>query len=188
MIAVPVDDYCAKWYFMHTYVEIYNKCRTDSLIVSDFLFISLLVPATSVAFLVSESEQRSCVWRPQHPSSVYSCKAAVKIEQSFQASNLKLSKGIEEKLYKLVEMDGGDKPPPIYYQWKDAAGHKPVVLDGLDMQPLQQIEPTASKVRLKRRPVAPFTTTVPVHGLWFGKSKWKLDASFVAQSIPWAKH
>jgi hypothetical protein len=39
-------------------------------------------------------------------------------------------------------MDGSDKR--IYYQWKDAAGCAEIILGRLDMQPLQQIEPTAS--------------------------------------------
>jgi molecular chaperone Hsp33 len=51
---------------------------------------------------------------------------------------------IEENLAKLVEMDGGDKlPTNLLLNGKTPLDIAEIILDGLDMQPLQQIEPTA---------------------------------------------
>ena len=96
-----------------------------------------------IGIYLAESEQRSCALAAATSVTGILCKAAggYLIEQLPEASEEEKSK-VEENLAKLVELDGGDKLPTNLL----LAGRTPleiaeIILDGLDMRPLQQIEP-----------------------------------------------
>lgn len=93
---------------------------------------------------LAESEQRSCALAAATSTTGLLCNAAggYLIEQLPDASEEE-KLHVSENLAKLVEMDGGDKLPTNLL----LAGTTPlqiaqIILDGLDMQPLQQIEPS----------------------------------------------
>jgi molecular chaperone Hsp33 len=94
---------------------------------------------------LAESEQRSCVLAAATSVSGVLCKAAggYLIEQLPGIQPETIEK-IEENLAKLVEMDGGDKlPTNLLLNGKTPLDIAEIILDGLDMEPLQQIEPKA---------------------------------------------
>lgn len=92
---------------------------------------------------LAESEQRSCALAAATSVSGVLCKAAggYLVEKLPDCSEETI-KRVEENLGKLVEMDGGDKlPTNLLLQGVTPVEIVETILDGLEMQPLQQIEP-----------------------------------------------
>merc|ERR1712232_13700 len=96
-----------------------------------------------VGIYLAESEQRSCALAASTSISGILCKASggYLIEQlpDVDGDTVKI---VENNLQKLVAMDGSDKlPTGLLLNGKTPLDIVSTVLDGLDMQPLQQIEP-----------------------------------------------
>lgn len=96
-----------------------------------------------IGVYLAESEQRSCALAAATAVTGVLCKAAggYLIEQLPGATDEEKQR-VGENLAKLVELDGGDKLPTNLL----LAGRTPLemaamILDGLDMRPLQQINP-----------------------------------------------
>lgn len=93
---------------------------------------------------LAESEQRSCALAAGTSINGILCTAAggYLIEQLPGADEETMDK-LGENLAKLVERDGGDKlPTNLLLQGVTPLEIAESILDGLGMQPLQQIEPT----------------------------------------------
>jgi molecular chaperone Hsp33 len=97
----------------------------------------------TVGIYLAESEQRSCALAAATSINGILCKAAggYLVEKLPDCSEETIAK-VEENLGKLVEMDGGDKlPTNLLLQGVTPVEIVATILDGLEMQPLQQIEP-----------------------------------------------
>ena len=93
---------------------------------------------------MAESEQRSCALAAATSINGILCTAAggYLIEQLPDATEETMAK-VGENLQKLVEKDGGDTlPTNLLLNGVTPFEIAEIVLDGLGMQPLQQIEPT----------------------------------------------
>jgi molecular chaperone Hsp33 len=123
---------CWLWH-AHTQVRANKKTHSS--------LISICFPGIYLA----ESEQRSCVLAAATSVTGVLCKAAggYLIEQLPGCTPETIAK-IEENLAKLVELDGGDKlPTNLLLNGKAPLDIAEIILQGLDMEPLQQIEPKA---------------------------------------------
>lgn len=92
---------------------------------------------------LAESEQRSCALAAATSINGILCTAAggYLIEQLPDVEE-SVVKRVEQNLSKLVEMDGGDKlPTNLLLKGVSPVEIAETILEGLDMQPLQQIEP-----------------------------------------------
>ena len=92
---------------------------------------------------LAESEQRSCALAAATSVTGVLCKAGggYLVEQLPGAQPETLSK-VEENLAKIVELDGSDKlPTGLLLNGVSPLEIAETILDGLDMQPLQQLEP-----------------------------------------------
>jgi molecular chaperone Hsp33 len=97
-----------------------------------------------VGLYLAESEQRSCALAASTSVTGILCNAAggYLIEQ-LPGTTDEEKRRVEENLAKLVELDGGDKlPTNLLLSGRTPLDIAKIVLDGLDMKPLQQIEPT----------------------------------------------
>jgi molecular chaperone Hsp33 len=97
-----------------------------------------------VGIYLAESEQRSCALAAATSITGFLCKAAggYLIEQLPNADQETLAK-VQENLNKLVAKDGGDKlPTNLLLTGVTPLDIAEMILDGLDMQPLQEIKPT----------------------------------------------
>jgi molecular chaperone Hsp33 len=97
-----------------------------------------------VGIYLAESEQRSCALAAATSTSGILCHCAggYLIEQlpGVEKETLQI---VEKNLARLVAMDGGDKlPTNLLLNGITPLDMAQIVLEGLDMQPLQQIEPT----------------------------------------------
>lgn len=93
---------------------------------------------------LAESEQRSCALAAATAFNGFLCTAAggYLVEQLPGADPETLEK-ISKNLATLVEKDGGDKlPTNLLLRGVSPVEMAEILLDGLDMQPLQQIAPT----------------------------------------------
>jgi molecular chaperone Hsp33 len=96
-----------------------------------------------IGIYLAESEQRSCALAAAMSVTGILCKAAggYLIEQLPGATEEEKNK-VSENLAKLVELDGGDKlPTNLLLSGRSPIDIAEILLDGLDMQPLQQIDP-----------------------------------------------
>ena len=96
-----------------------------------------------VGIYLAESEQRSCALAAATAVTGILCTAAggYLIEQLPDVTDEEVAK-IEKNLGKLVEMDGGDQlPTNLLLGGTTPFEMMEVILDGLDMQPLQELEP-----------------------------------------------
>jgi molecular chaperone Hsp33 len=96
-----------------------------------------------IGIYLAESEQRSCALAAATSVTGILCNAAggYLIEQLPGTTDAEKKK-VEENLAKLVELDGGDKlPTNLLLSGRTPLDIAQIVLDGLDMVPLQQIEP-----------------------------------------------
>jgi molecular chaperone Hsp33 len=96
-----------------------------------------------IGIYLAESEQRSCALAAATSVTGILCNAAggYLIEQ-LPGTTEEEKKKVEENLAKLVELDGGDKlPTNLLLSGRTPLEIAQIVLDGLDMVPLQQIEP-----------------------------------------------
>jgi molecular chaperone Hsp33 len=108
-----------------------------------FLSLSLRIIFTGI--YLAESEQRSCVLAAATSVTGVLCTAAggYLIEQLPGVEQETIDK-IEQNLARLVEMDGGDKlPTNLLSNGMSPLDIVEIILDGLDMAPLQQITPSA---------------------------------------------
>ena len=99
-----------------------------------------------VGIYLAESEQRSCALAAATSINGILCTAAggYLVEQLPNVEPEVVAK-VEENLAKLVKMDGGDKlPSNLLLKGVTPVDIVETLLEGLDMQPLQQIEPTLS--------------------------------------------
>jgi molecular chaperone Hsp33 len=97
----------------------------------------------SVGFYLAESEQRSCALAAATAIHGVLCTAAggYLIEQLPDASTETLQR-VEKNLARLVEKDGGDAlPTNLFLSGVTPLDIAEIILDGLGMKPLQQIEP-----------------------------------------------
>ena len=93
---------------------------------------------------LAESEQRSCALAAATSIDNILCKAAggYLIEQLPDVDEETIAK-VQANLSRLVEMDGGDSlPTNLLLNGITPLDIAQIILDGLDMQPLQQITPT----------------------------------------------
>ena len=96
-----------------------------------------------IGIYLAESEQRSCALAAATSVTGILCNAAggYLIEQ-LPGTTEEEKRKVEENLAKLVELDGGDKlPTNLLLSGRTPLDIAKIVLDGLDMKPLQQIEP-----------------------------------------------
>jgi molecular chaperone Hsp33 len=96
-----------------------------------------------IGIYLAESEQRSCALAAAMSVTGFLCKAAggYLIEQLPGATDHEKDK-VSENLAKLVELDGGEKlPTNLLLSGRSPIDIAEILLDGLDMQPLQQIDP-----------------------------------------------
>lgn len=96
-----------------------------------------------IGIYLAESEQRSCALAAATSVTGILCNAAggYLIEQLPDASDEEKQR-VEKNLAKLVELDGGEKlPTNLLLGGRTPLEMTEIILDGLDMQPLQQIEP-----------------------------------------------
>jgi molecular chaperone Hsp33 len=96
-----------------------------------------------IGIYLAESEQRSCALAAAMSVTGILCKAAggYLIEQLPGATEEEKNK-VSENLAKLVELDGGDKlPTNLLLSGRSPIDIAEILLDGLDMQPLQKIDP-----------------------------------------------
>jgi molecular chaperone Hsp33 len=96
-----------------------------------------------IGIYLAESEQRSCALAAATSVTGILCNAAggYLIEQLPGTTDEEKRK-VEDNLAKLVELDGGDKlPTNLLLSGRTPLDIAKLVLDGLDMKPLQQIEP-----------------------------------------------
>mmetsp|Transcript_24827 Transcript_24827/g.72730 ORF Transcript_24827/g.72730 Transcript_24827/m.72730 type:complete len:397 (-) Transcript_24827:379-1569(-) len=94
---------------------------------------------------LAESEQRSCALAASTSVTGILCKAAggYLVEKLPECSDETMKK-VEDNLAVLVEKDGGDKlPTNLLLNGVTPLEIAEIILDGLDMKPLQQIEPKA---------------------------------------------
>lgn len=97
-----------------------------------------------IGIYLAESEQRSCALAAACSMEGILCKAAggYLIEQLPGVEQETIEK-VEENLSKLVKLDGGENlPVNLLLKGISPYDMASTVLDGLDMQPLQEIEPT----------------------------------------------
>ena len=97
----------------------------------------------SSGIYLAESEQRSCALAAATTMNGLLCTSAggYLIEQLPNANQDTIKK-VEENLGKLLEKDGSDRlPTGLLLQGITPIEIAEIVLDGLDMQPLQEIEP-----------------------------------------------
>ena len=92
---------------------------------------------------LAESEQRSCALAAATSVNGLLCKAAGGyLVEKLPGCKEETIKWVEENLANLVKMDGGDKlPTNLLLQGVAPLDIVEIILEGLDMQPLQQIEP-----------------------------------------------
>lgn len=96
-----------------------------------------------VGVYLAESEQRSCALAAATSINGILCKAAGGyLVEKLPDCREETIKQVEENLAKLVKMDCGDKlPTNLLLQGVTPVEIVETILDGLEMQPLQQIEP-----------------------------------------------
>lgn len=96
-----------------------------------------------VGVYLAESEQRSCALAAATSVNGLLCKAAGGyLVEKLPDCHEDAAKKVEVNLAKLVEMDGGDRlPTNLLLKGVTPVEIARIILDGLDMQPLQQIEP-----------------------------------------------
>ena len=100
--------------------------------------------STCPGLYLAESEQRSCALAAATSIDNILCKAAggYLIEQLPDVDEETVAK-VQANLSRLVEMDGGDSlPANLLLNGITPLDIAQIILDGLDMQPLQQITPT----------------------------------------------
>lgn len=93
---------------------------------------------------MAESEQRSCALAAATSIDNILCKAAggYLIEQLPGVNEETIAK-VEQNLGRLVELDGGNTlPTNLLLKGTTPLEIAEIILDGLDMQPLQQVTPT----------------------------------------------
>ena len=111
-------------------------------------FIVLSIPSyhllsSNVGIYLAESEQRSCALAAATCVNGLLCKAAggYLVEQ-LPGCEPETIKQVEKNLANLVKMDGGDTlPTNLLLRGVTPLEITEIILEGLDMQPLQQIEP-----------------------------------------------
>jgi molecular chaperone Hsp33 len=96
-----------------------------------------------IGIYLAESEQRSCALAAATSVNGLLCKAAGGyLVEKLPGCDQETAKQVEKNLAKLVEMDGGDKlPTNLLLKGVTPVEIAEIILNGLDMQPLQQIEP-----------------------------------------------
>lgn len=96
-----------------------------------------------VGIYLAESEQRSCALAAASSINGILCKAAGGyLVEKLPGCTDETMKKVEESLAKLVKMDGGDSlPTNLLLQGVTPVDIVETILEGLDMQPLQQMEP-----------------------------------------------
>jgi len=97
-----------------------------------------------IGIYLAESEQRSCALAAATAVSGILCTAAggYLIEQLPDVSDEEISQ-VEENLAKLVKLDGGDQlPTNLLLSGTTPLELMEIILEGLDMQPLQTMSPT----------------------------------------------
>lgn len=98
-----------------------------------------------IGLYLAESEQRSCALAAATVTKGILCTAAggYLIEQLPDVTDEEIAK-VEENLVTLVEKDGSDNlPTNLLLSGMSPLDITEIILDGLDMQPLQTIKPTA---------------------------------------------
>lgn len=96
-----------------------------------------------IGIYLAESEQRSCALAAATSINGLLCKAAGGyLVEKLPGCDEETAKEVEKNLAKLVEMDGGERlPTNLLLKGVTPVEIAQIILEGLDMQPLQQIEP-----------------------------------------------
>jgi molecular chaperone Hsp33 len=96
-----------------------------------------------IGLYLAESEQRSCALAAATSINGILCKAAGGyLVEKLPGCTDETMKKVEENLAKLVQLDGGDNlPTGLLLRGMTPVDIVEIILEGLDMQPLQQIEP-----------------------------------------------
>jgi molecular chaperone Hsp33 len=127
-----------------------DKCERDVVVwwgteISHPVYLVVFFSAPAGIYL-AESEQRSCALAASTSVTGILCKAGggYLIEQLPDADAETLAR-VEQNLAKIVEIDGSDKlPTGLLLKGVSPLEIAEIILDGLDMQPLQQLMPKLS--------------------------------------------